>query len=89
MENMKRILVTILTATCLTLAVAAHAKIPAPPATAEQAAKAEEARTKAAEAAKKDSEHLGKAQDRAADNYKKGKGKAVASTAASAPVKRK
>ena len=86
---MKCIFVTILTATCLTLAVGAQARIPAPPATAEQAAKAEEAKTKAAEAARKDSEELGKAQDRAADNYKKGKGKTVASAAASAPARKR
>jgi hypothetical protein len=89
MENMKRILAAILTVTGVILAAAAQARIPAPPATAEQAAKAEEAKAKAVEAAKKESEYLGKAQDRAADNYRKGKGKAVASAAASAPVKRK
>lgn len=86
---MKRILVTILTVSCLTLAVAAHAKIPAPAATPEQAAKADEAKAKAAEAAKKESEQLGKAQDRATDNYKKGKGKAVATAAPGAPAKKK
>jgi hypothetical protein len=89
MENVNRILVTILTVVCVTLAAAAQARIPAPPATAEQTAKAEEAKAKAVEAAKKESEHLGKAQDRAADNYKKSKGKTVASAAASTPAKRK
>lgn len=79
---MKRILVTVLTAACMGLGAAAQAKIPAPPATPEQQAKAEEAKAKAADAAKKEAERLGKAQDRAADNYKKGKGKAIASSAA-------
>lgn len=86
---MKSMLVTVLTAACLALVTAAQAKIPAPPATPEQAAKAEAAKAKAAEDAKAESEQLGKAQDRAADNYKKGKGKAVASAAAGVPAKKK
>lgn len=86
---MKRILVTILTASCLTLAAAAQAKIPAPQPTPEQQAKAAEAKAKAAEAAKKQAEQLGKAQDRAADNYKKGKGRTVASADATSPAKKK
>lgn len=53
---------------------AAWAKLP-PPTDAEKAA-AEAAKAKAADAAKKDAEALAKAQDRAVDNFKKGKGKA-------------
>jgi hypothetical protein len=78
----------IIVATLAALALgagAAQAKLPAP--TPEQQAKAAEAKTKASEAAKKESELLGKAQDRAADNYKKGKGRTVAS-AAPAPAKK-
>jgi hypothetical protein len=82
---MKGILVTILTGACIAVGVAAHAKIPAPPATPEQEAKAADVKAKAAEAAKKQAELLGKAQDRAADNYKKGK--AIASSGAT-PAKK-
>ena len=49
----------------------ASAKLPA--LTDEQKAKAEEAKGKAADAAKKESELLGKYQDRATENYKRGK----------------
>lgn len=49
----------------------AHAKLP--PLNEDQKAKAAEAKSKADEAAKKDAEALGKSQDRAADNYKRGK----------------
>ena len=49
----------------------ASAKLPAP--TEEQKAKAAEAKAKAGEAAKKQAEALGRAQDRATDNYKRGK----------------
>lgn len=60
----------------------AWAKLPAPPPmTDEQKVKAEEAKTKAAEAAKKDGELLAKYQDKAADNYKKGKAKGGAAMA--------
>lgn len=52
------------------------AKLPAPPPV--DPAKAEEAKKKAAETAKKDADMLAKAQDRAADRYKKEKGKAPA-----------
>jgi len=48
----------------------ANAKIPAP--VMDDAAKA-----KAADAAKKDAEQLAKAQDRVAERYKKGQGKAA------------
>jgi hypothetical protein len=49
----------------------ASAKLPPP--TDEQKAKAAEAKTKADEAAKKQAELLGKSQDRAVENYKRGK----------------
>lgn len=61
----------------------ASAKLPAP--TEDQKAKAAEAKAKADEAAKKEAELLGKYQDRAADNYKRGK---VQNTAAPASGKR-
>ena len=48
---------------------AVSAKLPPP--SEEAKAKAAEAKAKADEAAKKDSENLGKAQDRVADRYKK------------------
>ena len=54
----------------------ASAKLPAP--TEEQKAKAAEAKAKAEEAAKKDAELLGRYQDRAAENYKRGKGQKTA-----------
>ncbi len=60
----------------------ASAKLPPP--SDEQKAKAEEAKVKAAEAAKKEAELLGKYQDRAVDNFKRGK---VVKTGA-APVKK-
>ena len=64
----------------------AWAKLPAPaPMTDEQKAKAEAAKVTASEAAKKDAMLLAKYQDKAADNYKKGQGKAKAV----APVKGK
>lgn len=66
----------------------AWAKLPVPPMTDEQKAKAEEAKTKAAEAAKKESELLAKYQDKAADNYKKGQGKAKGGATAT-PAKTK
>ena len=64
------------------------AKLPVPPMTDEQKAKAEDAKTKAAAAAKKDSELLAKYQDKAADNYKKGQGKAKGAAAAPAKPKK-
>ena len=64
----------------------AWAKLPAPaPTTDEQKAKAEAAKATAAEAAKKEATLLAKYQDKAADNYRKGQGKAKAA----APVKSK
>ena len=61
----------------------AYGKLPAP--NDEQKAKAAEAKAKAEEAAKKDAEALGKSQDRAADNFKRGK---TVKTSATAPVKK-
>ena len=58
----------------------ASAKLPAPPPV--DPVKAEEAKKKAAETAKKDADDLGKAQDRAANHYKKQKGGAKATTTA-------
>jgi hypothetical protein len=58
----------------------ASAKLPAPPPV--DPAKAEEAKKKAAETAKKDADDLGKAQDRAANHYKKQKGGAKVATTA-------
>ena len=49
----------------------ASAKLPAPG--EEQKAKAADAKAKAGEAAKREAEQLGKSQDRAAENYKRGK----------------
>jgi len=45
-----------------------------PPLSDEAKAKAAEAKVKADEAAKKDAEHLAKAQDKAVTNYRKNKG---------------
>ena len=61
----------------------ASAKLPLP--TDDQKAKAAEAKVKADEAAKKEAELLGKYQDRAAENFKRGKG--VVKTGA-APAKK-
>jgi hypothetical protein len=65
---MKKI-ISVLAGGLLVGAIAAHAKLPAPPpkSDAEKAAEAE----KAAAAKAKDAEQLGKAQDRAVANYKK------------------
>ena len=62
----------------------AYAKLPPPPPV--DPAKAEEAKMKAAEAAKKEAEQLAKAQDRAVERYKKEKGIA---TAVAAPAAKK
>ena len=62
----------LMTALVLGFAVgAASAKLPAP--SEEQKAKAAEAKAKADEAAKKEAALLGQAQDRATDNFKRGK----------------
>ena len=50
----------------------ANAKIPAPVMDAAAKVKAEEAKAKAANAAKNDAEQLAKSQDRVAERYKKG-----------------
>jgi hypothetical protein len=55
----------------------AQAKIPVPPMDDAAKAKAEEAKTKAADAAKLEGEQLAKAQDRVAAAYKKGLVKAA------------
>ncbi len=71
----------------MTIAIAlsagtAWAKLPAPPPmTDEQKVKAEAANAKKAEDAKKAADLLGKYQDRAADNYRKGQGKAKGAAA--------
>ena len=72
---MKRIL-AVLVSGLLIGALAAHAKLPAPPAKsdAEKAAEAE----KAAAAKAKDAADLAKAQDRVVANYKKNKGISMA-----------
>jgi hypothetical protein len=58
----------------------ASAKLPPPPPV--DPVKAEEAKKKAAETAKKDADALGKAQDRAVSHYKKQTGGAKATTTA-------
>ena len=72
---MKRIL-AVLVAGLMAGAIAAHAKLPAPPAQsdADKAAAAE----KAAAAKAKDADLLSKAQDRAVANYRKNKGVSMA-----------
>ena len=57
----------VIAALCLFTAGAVFAKLP--PLNDEQKAKAEEAKAKTAEGAKKEAELLGKAQDRVADRY--------------------
>ena len=59
-----------------------EAKIPVAPMDDAAKAKAEEAKTKAADAAKKEAELLTKAQDRVAERYKKGQGKVAAAKSA-------
>lgn len=59
----------------------AQAKIPVAPMDDAAKAKAEEAKAKAADAAKKGAEQLAKAQDRVAERYKKGQGKAAPAAA--------
>ena len=72
---MKKILLALVGGAMIGLFAAAHAKLPAPPpkSDAEKAAEA----SKAAAAKAKDAELLGKAQDKAAANYKKNKGIAM------------
>ena len=64
----------------------AYGKLPAP--TEDQKAKAAEAKEKAAMAAKKAGEALAKAQDRAVENYKKGKGAGMVATQTAPPAKK-
>ncbi len=67
----------------------ARAKIPVPPMDDAAKLKAEETKAKAAEAAKKETEQLAKAQDRVVERYKKVQGKAAPATSAPAkPAKR-
>ncbi len=72
---------------CMFTAGAVFAKLP--PLNDEQKAKGEEAKAKAADAAKKDGELLAKSQDRVADRYvksQKAKGVAVKPTPIAAPA---
>ena len=70
--------------TGLTVGIAS-AKLPAP--TEEQKAKAAEAKAKADDVAKREGELLGRYQDRAADNFKRGK--VVKTGGAAAPAGKK
>ena len=72
---MKRIL-AVLVSGLLIGALAAHAKLPAPPAKSDAEKKAEA--DKAAATKAKDAEALGKAQDRVVAHYKKTKGASMA-----------
>jgi hypothetical protein len=69
---MKRILMALLGGLLIGAFAAGHAKLPAPPAKSEAEKKAEA--DKAAASKAKDGELLGKAQEKAVANYKKGKG---------------
>jgi hypothetical protein len=69
---MKRILMALLGGLLIGAFAAGHAKLPAPPAKSEAEKKAEA--DKAAASKAKDAELLGKAQEKAVANYKKGKG---------------
>ena len=61
----------------------AQAKLPVPPMDDAAKAKAEEAKANAADAAKKETEQLAKAQDQVVERYKKGQGKGAKPAAAS------
>lgn len=68
----------LLAAGALALALSAglaEAKIPVPPMDEASKAKAEEAKTKAADATNKEAELLATSQDRVVEHYKKGQGK--------------
>ena len=69
MNKIWRLLAAVLLGTTINMA---NAKLPAPP--PPDPAKAEAANKKKAEAAKKDAEALSKAQDRAAEHYKRSMG---------------
>lgn len=88
---MKKILLALVGGAMIGLFAASHATLPAPPPKSE-AEKAAEAANAAASKAK-NAELVGKAQDRAVANYKKGKGIAMdakpAAMGASAPAKKK
>jgi hypothetical protein len=76
-------------ALCLCTTGAVIAKLPSPPLTDEQKAKAEETKAKAAEAAKKEAEQLANSMDRVADGYikaQKAKGITVKPTPIDAPA---
>jgi len=63
------------------------AKLPAPPAqTDDQKAAAEAAKAKKAEADKKDADNLSKAQDRAAENFKRNQARGKTTATAKAPA---
>ena len=81
---MKKIIAVIVAGIFIGSLAAAHAKLPpAPPKSdADKAAEAD----KAAAAKAKDAESLGKAQDRAVANYKKGKGIAMDGAPKTAPA---
>ena len=84
---MKRILLALAGGVMIGAIAASHAKLPPPPAKSD-AEKAAEA-TKAAAAKAKDAELLGKAQDKAAANYKKSKGMAMDAKPAEAKAAKK
>jgi hypothetical protein len=86
MRSKKALLIAAL---CLCTTGAVLAKLPSPPLTDEQKAKAEETKAKAAEAAKKEAEQLAKAMDRVADGYikaQKAKGVTVKPTPIATPT---
>jgi hypothetical protein len=78
---MKRIVLAIASGLMIGAFAATHAKLPAP--TPEQKAAAAAKAEKDAAAKAKAAEQLGKAQDRAAANYKKNKGVSMSPTKAS------
>jgi hypothetical protein len=84
---MKRILIALAGGLMIGAIAASHAKLPPPPpkSDAEKAAEA----SKAAAAKAKDAELLGKAQDKAAANYKKNKGIAMSPAPAGAKAAKK
>jgi hypothetical protein len=73
--TMKRILAVLISGLMIG-AIAAHAKLPAPPAKSDAEKKAEA--DKAAATKAKDADNLAKAQDRVVANYKKNKGVSMA-----------
>lgn len=86
MRSKKALLIAAL---CLFTTGAVFAKLPSPPLTDEQKAKAAETKAKGAAAAKKAAEDLAKAQDRVADGYikaQKAKGVIVKPTPIAAPA---